>query len=89
VVLILSFGRSLLTSRKPPPSFICTDKSTARLTTGLRYGAGLITKGVTMPEYLRYCRLKSVGVPFSRSKVNAMVSEKTFPAPVPYGSQRA
>jgi len=42
-----------------------------------------------MPEYLRFCRLRSVGVPFSRTKVSAMVDAGEFPAPVPYGEQRA
>ena len=42
-----------------------------------------------MPEYLRFGRLRSVGVPFSRGKVAALVAEGAFPAPVAYGQQRA
>ena len=42
-----------------------------------------------MPEYLRFGQLRAAGVPFSRGKVAALVSEGAFPAPVAYGHQRA
>jgi predicted DNA-binding transcriptional regulator AlpA len=42
-----------------------------------------------MPEYLRFCQLRPAGVPFSRSKINAMAAAGEFPRPVAYGKQRA
>jgi predicted DNA-binding transcriptional regulator AlpA len=42
-----------------------------------------------MPEYLRFSQLRPAGVPFCRSKINAMVDAGEFPRPVAYGLQRA
>jgi predicted DNA-binding transcriptional regulator AlpA len=42
-----------------------------------------------MPEFIRFKGLAAHGVPFCRPTINAMIRERRFPSPVPYGRQVA